>query len=343
MLKECRNKEIHPGDFVLYKFDYKGKSLYGLVQNIEDDFYTDGVEKFDLSFLTYKNTSGIDYLYKIKELSPVIKSNFHKGLYTKEELSKYESPISDGVYKDYLGQVLHPGDIVIKSWNKQGGDLGIVSGYGEVVNKLGQVRKPLKVVKLDDIYDNEREELLIGFNYYINLYSNFEGKKEVDTPKFIYDSTKGDVYLVDSKLIIYLGGLVFNVCCNGDNYKFSDKSNFVIKMNLNILDKLSFIDSIRNAEDEGKINSALQRFILNAFNTYKFNGVLNKILLSKDVADEYSKCNFSDILRCFNKYIKRFSRQLEYSIVSPIYYVGHIDLENIKYEKDENSVELKLK
>lgn len=337
MIIECYGRQINPNDFILLKRSLKGVDLYCLLKNLEENIYTDGNEIIDIKFLSKIDI--INYAYKYENISKELLDKFNSGylsIFNLLKLNSKSSLISNSfVYLDSFGQQLCVGDVVICNWNKRGSKLGIVIGNGEVINYLGKIRHPSKLVKLTSLLDIEQESMSKGFYYYNSFYSNLGDKAQLMNHAYKH----GDSFLVNGSLVIFLSEILIELEYNKNVYRIKNLSPYIIRMNLNSLDKLEFVEKIKNQNiNETEMNLELQSFLYKTYNEYRFSKCCYYMENSWENKDSYVHTSqFSkELLQSYSKYFKTSGSLL--NAVEDCYYIGNLNINDIVQEVKDDVV-----
>lgn len=340
MIIECYGRQIETNDFILFKRSLKGVDLYCLLKSLGENIYTDGNEIIYIDSLSKIDV--LNYVYKYENISKNLLDKFNSGQLSMSHLLELNSKNSVepnlSVYLDSFGQQLCVGDVVICNWNKRGSKLGIVIGNGEVLNYLGKIRHPSKLVKLSSILDIEQESLSKGFNYYTSFYSNLGDKSQLLNCEYKH----GDSFLLNGSLVIFLSNLYIELELNHTVYRIKNLSPYIIRMSLNSLDKLEFVEKIKNQNiNKAEMNLELQSFLYKTYNEYRFSKCCYCIKNSWQYKDSYvHTIQFGrELLQSYSKYFK--SRNSLLNNVEACYYLGNISLDNI-VQKITDDVTIKI-
>lgn len=334
MIIECYGRQINPNDYILFKKSLKGVDLYCLLKNLDGNRYTDGKEIINIDSLSTIDV--LQYVYKYENISDELLNKFNSGqLSMTNLLIRSSMQLNPSVYLDSFGQQLCVGDVVICNWNKRGSKLGIVIGNGEVINYLGKIRHPSKLVKLTSLLDIEQESMSKGFYYYNSFYSNLGDKAQLMNHAYKH----GDSFLVNGSLIIFLSEILIELEYNKNVYRIKNLSPYIIRMNLNSLDKLEFVEKIKNQNiNETEMNLELQSFLYKTYNEYRFSKCCYYMENSLEYKDSYVHTSqFSkELLQSYSKYFKTSGSLL--NAVEDCYYIGNLNINDIVQEVKDDVV-----
>lgn len=328
MIVECYGRSINSNDFILFKRSLNGVDLYCLLKNIDGNIYTDGNEIINIDSLSKIDV--LNYVYKYENIKEPLLDKFNSKQLSMShllELNSRNSAISNSfVYLDSFGQQLCVGDVVISGWNKRGSKLGIVIGNGEVVDYLGKIRHPTRVIKVNSLLGVEQESMSQGFNYYISFYSNLG-----DNATLLNGEHKhGDSFLLNGSLVIFLSNFFIELEYKHNVYTIKKLSPYIIRMNLNCIGKLEFVNKIKNQNvNKADMNLELQSFLYGTYNKYRFSKCCHYIEDSWQYKDSYVHTSqfAKELLQSYSKYFKTSGSLL--NALEKCYYLGNISLDNI--------------
>lgn len=335
MIIECYDRLIHINDFILFKGSLNGVDLPFLLKKIDENIYTDGNEIINID--SSSNIYETKYIYKYENISESLLDKFNSGQLSMLSLLKLNSKntlSNSSVYLDSFGQQLCVGDVVIFNWNKTGSKLGIVIGKGKVINCLGKIRNPKRIIKVTGLLDVEYERMQKGFHYYTSFYSNLEDSQ----PLLDCDYQHGDSFLLNGSLVIFLSNFSIELEYNHNVYSIKKVSPYIIRINLNSLNKLEFVEKIKNQNiNKTEMNFELQSFLYSTYNSYRFSKCCYTIENSWKYKDSYVHTSqFAKEL--LQSYSKCFKTRNSVFTLEKCHYLGKISLDNIVQNVKDDTI-----